>query len=90
MVASALVVQEDNEELALNFNGKKRKLQRKDFDNVFSSFTALEEKAIQNMYAKFANAIKSWLQFIPQSFIDQTLQDRYIELIQQRSKVLGI
>jgi len=90
MVASALVVQEDKEELALNFNGKKRKLQRKDFDNVFSSFTPLEEKAIQNMYAKFANAVKSWLQFIPQSFIDQTLQERYIQLIQQRSKVLGI
>ena len=73
MVASALVVQGDNEELALNFNGKKRKLLRKDFDSVFSSFNVLEEKAIRNMYNKFSNVIESWLQFIPESFIDQSL-----------------
>jgi len=90
MVSSALVVQGDNEELALNFNGKKRKLQRKDFDIVFSSFKALEEKAIQNMYGKFANAVESWLQFIPESFIDKSLQEQYIQLIQQRAKVLGL
>lgn len=90
MVASALVVQGDNEELALNFNGKKRKLQRKDFDIVFSSFKVLEEKVIQNMYNKFSNAIKSWLQFIPESFIDQPLQEQYVELIQKRAKVLEL
>ncbi len=90
MVASALVVQGDNEELALNFNGKKRKLLRKDFDSVFSSFNVLEEKAIRNMYSKFSNAIESWLQFIPESFIDQSLQEQYAQLIQQRAKVLGL
>lgn len=90
MVASSLVVQGDNEELALNFNGKKRKLQRKDFDIVFSSFKVLEEKAIQNMYNKFSNAIESWLQFIPESFIDQPLQEQYVQLIQQRAKVLDL
>jgi serine/threonine-protein kinase HipA len=90
MVASALVVQGDNEELALNFNGKKRKLLRKDFDSVFSSFNVLEEKAIRNMYNKFSNAIESWLQFIPESFIDQSLQEQYAQLIQQRAKVLGL
>ncbi|MFN8250097.1 MAG: HipA domain-containing protein [Ferruginibacter sp.] len=90
MVASALVVQGDNEELALNFNGKKRKLQRKDFDSVFSSFKVLEEKAIQNMYNKFSNAIESWLQFIPESFIDLPLQEQYVQLIRQRAKVLEL
>ena len=90
MVASALVVEGDNEELALNFNGKKRKLQRKDFDTVFSSFKVLEEKAIQNMYGKFAEAVESWLQFIPGSFIDEPLQERYIQLIQQRARLLEL
>lgn len=90
MVASALVVEGDNEELALNFNGKKRKLQRKDFDTVFSSFKVLEEKAIQNMYGKFSDAIESWLQFIPGSFINKPLQDRYIKLILQRAKLLRL
>ena len=90
MVASALVVQGDNEELALNLNGKKRKLQRKDFESVFSSFNVLEEKVIRNMYSKFSNVIESWLQFIPKSFIDQSLQEQYAQLIQQRAKVLGL
>lgn len=90
LVASALVVQGDNEELALNFNGKKRKLQRKDFDIVFSSFKVLEEKAIQNIYGKFANAVERWVQFIPGSFINKSLQEQYLQLIQQRAKVLGL
>ncbi len=90
MVASALVVKGDNEELALNFNGKKRKIQRKDFDSVFSSFNVLEEKTIRNMYSKFSNVIESWLQFIPQSFIDQPLQEQYTQLIQERAKALGL
>lgn len=90
MVASALVVQGDNEKLALNFNGKKRKLQRKDFDIVFSSFKVLEEKAIRNMYGKFANAVESWLQFIPNSFIDEPLQKQYIQLIQQRAAIMEL
>lgn len=90
LVASALVVQGDTEELALNCNGKKRKLQRKDFDIFISSFKVLEEKVIQHMYNKFSNIIESWLQFIPNSFIDQRLQEQYMALIQQRAKVLGL
>ena len=42
------------------------------------------------MYNKFSNAIESWLEFIPESFIDQPLQEQYIQLIQQRAKVLEI
>lgn len=89
MVASALVVQGDQEELALNFNGKK-KLQKKDFDIVFSSFKVLEEKAIRNMYGKFSNALESWMQFIPMSFIDGPMQEQYIHLIQQRARLLEL
>lgn len=90
MVSSTLVVKGDKEELALNLNGKKRKLQRKDFDTVFYSFKVLEEKAIVNMYNKFANAIESWLQFIPKSFIDNHMQEQYTQLIQQRAKLLEL
>ncbi len=90
MVASALVMKGDLEELALNFNGKKRKLQRKDFDIVISSFKVLEEKTIQNMYEKFSGAVEKWLQFIPGSFIDEALQQQYTQLIQQRAGLLEL
>jgi serine/threonine-protein kinase HipA len=42
MVATALAVKGDTEELALNLDGKKRKLTRKDFDAVMASFRVLE------------------------------------------------
>lgn len=90
MVASALVVPGDTEELALNFNGKKRKLQRKDFDTVFLSFKVLEERTIQNLYSKFSDAIQNWLQFIPRSFINQQMQEQYMQLIQQRALQLEL
>lgn len=90
MVATTLVVKGDNEELALNFNGKKRKLLRKDFDIVFSSYKVIEEKMIQNIYEKFARSINTWLQFIPNSFLDEKLQKQYAALIRQRADVLGL
>lgn len=90
MVASALVVKGDEEELALNFNGKKRKLKRKDFDAVLASFTALEEKTILNMYARFSAAMESWMQLIQNSFISKPLQQQYMELIEQRAASLKL
>jgi hypothetical protein len=64
MVASALIVKGDTEELALNLIGKKRKIRRKDFDAVLSSFKILDEKAIENIYQKFSISIQKWIQFI--------------------------
>jgi serine/threonine-protein kinase HipA len=90
MISSALVVKGDEEELALNLNAKKRKLQRKDFDTVLSSFKLLEKKAIENMYVKFGNAISKWIKFIPISFIDKSIQKQYIALIRERTAVMNL
>lgn len=90
MISSALVVKGDEEELALNLNGKKRKLQRKDFDSVLSSFKLLEKKAIENMYARFETAINEWIRFIPISFIDKQMQDQYISLIREKAAVMNL
>lgn len=90
MISSALVVKADQEELALNLNGKKRKLQRKDFDLVLSSFKFLEKKTIGNMYVKFKMSIPKWLEFIPFSFIDKPMQERYISLIQEKAAIMNL
>lgn len=90
MVASALVVKGDEEELALNLNGRKRKLKRKDFDAVFASFKPLEEKTILNMYARFSAAMKSWMQLIQNSFISKPMQKKYMQLIEQRAASLQL
>lgn len=90
MVASALVVKGDEEELALNLNGKKRKLKRKDFDAVLASFKPLEEKTILNMYARFSAAMESWMQLIQNSFISKPMQKKYMQLIEQRAASLQL
>ncbi len=90
MVASALVVKGDEEEMALNLNGKKRKIQRKDFDKMLSSFSLLEEKVIENIYAKFAATVDKWLRFIPKGFVDDGMKEQYVYLIQERAATLKV
>ena len=90
MVASALVVKGDEEELALNLNGKKRKIQRKDFDTVISTFKLLEERAIGNMYNKFEKVMFKWIEFISWSYIPEEMKKRYINLIKDRADKLKL
>jgi serine/threonine-protein kinase HipA len=90
MVASALIVKGDTDELALNFNGKKRKLERKDFDTVLSSFKILDEKAIKNLYQKFSSSIDKWMQFIPKSFLPAELKDQYKVLIKEKAGKMNL
>ena len=90
MVASSLMVKGDIEELALNINGKKRKLGRKDFDTFLSSFKILDERAIKNIYQKFSMSIEKWYQFIPQSFLSKSLKQQYKELIHDKASKLKL
>jgi serine/threonine-protein kinase HipA len=90
MAASALIVKGDTEELALNLNGKKRKLGRKDFDAVLSSFKILDEKAIENLYQKFSTSIEKWIQFIAISFLPVELKDQYKLLIKEKAAKLNL
>jgi serine/threonine-protein kinase HipA len=90
MIPSSLVAEGDNEELALNLNGKKRKLQKKDFDAFVIAVKLLEERSVENIYNKFRTTIPRWFDFIPVSFIDKDLQGQYISLIKERADVLGL
>lgn len=89
MVASALVVEGDSEELALNLNGKKRKLQQKDFIMAMQ-LSKISNKAIENIFKKFESSIPEWLAFIRISFLPKNVQDNFIELIKQRTVQLGL
>lgn len=87
MVPSALVVEGDNEELALNLNGKKRKINRNDFTNSMKRFK-IEDKSIENIFSKFQNSFLSWTDFIGISFISEEMKSSYIELIRNKFKQL--
>lgn len=90
MVATALIVKGDKEELALNLNGKKRKIGRKDFDSVLTFYNILDEKAIENLYQKFSASIEKWLQFIEQSFLSDELKEQYKLLIREKTAKLNL
>lgn len=89
MVASALVVEGDTEELALNLNGKKRKLNRKDFIAAMSRFD-IREKAIENIFTKFEALIPAWINFVKISFLPDAVKTEFIRLIQSKALLLGM
>lgn len=88
LLSTKLVIPEDNEELALTLNGKKRKLKRIDFDNLLKSFK-VDEKVIENVYKKFSKVLPQWYDFIDMSFLPEQMKVEYKLLIQNRSAILN-
>lgn len=87
LLATLIVMPEDSEELALTLNGKKRKLQRKDFEKAMLA-SGLNEKVIDNMSRKFRKAIAKWLDIIDRSFLPTDMQKEYKRLIIKRVLII--
>lgn len=83
MVASSLVVEGDEEELALTLNGKKRKLRKYDFIEAINRFE-INTKAIENMFNKFRNSEERWHEFIDISFLPDEMKTSFHDLIKER------
>lgn len=88
LLSTKLVISEDDEELALTLNGKKRKLKKSDFDNLLKTFK-VDEKAIENVYEKFRKVLPQWYDFIDVSFLPEQMKEKYKQLIQNRSAILN-
>jgi len=84
LVASELVVEGDDEDLALNLNGKKKKIKRKDFETAMSG-AGIDQKVIENIFNKYKKLIPKWAQFINESFLPDKMKDEYISLIERKS-----
>ena len=87
LLSTLLVMPEDTEELALNLNGKKRKIKKQDF-TVSMLNSGLDEKVIDNIFNKFQKVRDSWINFISISFLPEEMKQKYIELIDARLSVL--
>lgn len=87
MVASQLVVEGDDEELALTLNGKKKKLKRIDFIVAMKS-AGISDKSISNIFTKFDKALPLWHDFIEISFLPKNLKTDYHKLIDAKHKQL--
>lgn len=88
LIPTAIVMPEDEEELALTLNGKKRKLHRADFVNVIMA-SGISGKVIGNMERKFRNAVPKWLELINASFLPDDMKRQYKRLILKRGAALA-
>jgi serine/threonine-protein kinase HipA len=87
MVPSNLIVKDDPEELALNLNGKKRKLKKDDFIEAMNRFD-IDNKSIENIFRKFEDTMAKWEEFIPISFLSEEMKKGFWELIRDRGGIL--
>lgn len=88
LLSTKLVIPEDDEELALNLNGRKKKLKKRDFSAAMET-SGIKINVINNMFKRFKKDIEKWLKFIEISFISTEIKDNYKELIIKRSAILN-
>ena len=87
MLSTALVMPEDTEELALTLNGKKRKIKKADLVASMQA-SGLDDKVIENIFAKFIKAKNKWFEFIDISFLPDEMKDGYKAIITEKLSLL--
>lgn len=87
LISTRLIISEteDNEETALTLNGKKRKLNKKDF-RIFAENIGLNEKVYLNIFRKFKTTMSMLKGVITKSFLNSTSKIIYSELLAQRAE----
>ncbi len=87
LVSSALVVEGDDEELALTLCGKKKRLGKSDFLRAMTT-SGLPNKAAENIMNKYLKLQNSWLEFVNQSFLSKEMREKYCQLIESKHNQL--
>lgn len=89
LLSTSVVMPEDEEELALTLNGKKKNLKREDFEKAMYD-SGLDEKAIANLFNRFSKALPIWMAFIEASFLPVEKQKEFQALINRMALRLGL
>ena len=89
LLNTAIVIPDDKEESALTINGKKSKINIKDF-NVLANSLKINEKSQQAIYARLNKILQKWIACIHDSFLSKDLQKTYIEMLQKKHAKLFV
>jgi serine/threonine-protein kinase HipA len=91
LLSTRLVIPEkdDNEEMALMLNGRKRNFKLNDF-YVFGERLKLTERQVQNSLNKFSKQLVGVLNFIDFSFLSDDFKESFKQLIQKRAERLKL
>ena len=87
LVNTLVVMPSDKEELALNLNGKKRKLSWRDFTEAMT-VSGVSEKVQKNMLRQFFGIRSKWEETIRSSFLSTEMQERYLSFLDTRFRVI--
>lgn len=87
LVPTSLVVEGDTEEMALNLNGKKRKITINDFKSAMQK-CHIPGKAMENIFRKFEDTESKWNEIIQNSFLPDMFKESYYKLIITRIEKL--
>jgi serine/threonine-protein kinase HipA len=83
LVNTLAVMPSDPEELALNLNGKKRKIGWRDWSAAMTR-SGVPEKVQENMRKRFVQVLPQWEETIRGSFLTEAMQERYLEIVRTR------
>lgn len=86
LLSTAIVMPQDDEELALTLCGKKKKIKREDFEKAMRD-SGMDDKAISNIFNKFSKVLPKWTEVIRASFLppeQQTLLQTHIHTMSAR------
>jgi serine/threonine-protein kinase HipA len=89
LLSTSIVMPEDDEELALTLNGKKKKIKREDFENAMRD-SGMDAKAIANLFAKFSKVLPKWATLIKISYLPSDKQEDLQNLINRMASRLQL
>ncbi|MBL7736013.1 MAG: HipA domain-containing protein [Chitinophagaceae bacterium] len=89
LVCTKIAIPDDKEESALAINGRRSKLERRDFDALALNLK-IPVRSTQNIYARFGKKIKEAEQWIEFSFLPAELKDQYLQIIHASSAKIGL
>ena len=83
LVNTALVNTADDEELALNLNGKKKRIKKQDFVAAMNTLK-VEGRQQQNIFNKMLKALPKWEEQIAICFLSDDYKEAYKAIIRER------
>ena len=83
LVNTLVVMPNDPEELALNLNGKKRKIGWLDWSAAMTR-SGVPEKVQENIRKRFVAVLPQWEETIRNSFLSEETQEQYMAIVKMR------
>lgn len=84
-----IVNPDDTEELGLTLEGKKKKLNRENFESLGLKL-GLNKKQIEGVFKKLKNNKAIAIKWIKKSFLSIELQEKYIDVLEKRYRILNL